>query len=44
MENAHKVVSSEAEELILVDEDDLEAGYLSKAECHNGTGQLQRAF
>jgi len=44
MESAHKVVSSDAEELILVDEDDMETGFLSKAECHNGTGTLHRAF
>ena len=44
MESAHKVVSSEAEELILVDENDMETGFLSKAECHDGAGQLHRAF
>ena len=44
MDSAHKVVSSEAEELILVDDDDRETGFLSKAECHNGAGQLHRAF
>jgi isopentenyl-diphosphate delta-isomerase len=44
LENAHRIVSSEAEELILVDEDDQEIGFLSKADCHNGTGQLHRAF
>jgi len=42
--NAHKIVSSESEELILVDTDDVEQGYLSKAECHNGAGRLHRAF
>jgi isopentenyl-diphosphate delta-isomerase len=40
----HTVVSSEAEELILVDVDDNATGYLSKAECHNGAGVLHRAF
>ena len=44
MESAHKVVSSDAEELILVDEDDTEIGFLSKAKCHDGTGILHRAF
>jgi isopentenyl-diphosphate delta-isomerase len=37
-------VSSDAEELILVDENDVETGVLSKAECHDGAGQLHRAF
>ncbi|MEO0974193.1 MAG: isopentenyl-diphosphate Delta-isomerase [Pseudomonadota bacterium] len=40
----HDVVSSEDEELILVDEHDQEIGYLSKAACHDGDGQLHRAF
>ncbi len=44
MESAHRVVSSEAEDLILVDENDRETGFLSKAECHDGAGQLHRAF
>ena len=44
MENAHRVVSSETEELILVDADDNEAGYLSKAAAHDGDGVLHRAF
>ena len=39
-----KVVSSESEKLILVDESDNEVGYLSKAECHDGAGLLHRAF
>ena len=42
--DVHPVVSSEAEELILVDEHDVEQGYLSKAECHDGAGRLHRAF
>jgi isopentenyl-diphosphate delta-isomerase len=37
-------VSSEAEELILVDGEDRETGHLSKAACHDGDGQLHRAF
>ena len=40
----HKVVSSDNEELILVDESDNETGYLSKAACHDGSGLLHRAF
>ena len=44
MENVNRVVSSEAEELILVDEDDREQGHLSKAACHDGAGILHRAF
>lgn len=44
MNNAHRVVSSEAEELILVDTDDNETGFLSKADCHDGDGVLHRAF
>lgn len=44
MNDAHRIVSSEAEELILVDTDDNEIGHLSKAECHDGDGVLHRAF
>ena len=44
MDNVNRVVSSEAEQLILVDEDDREQGFLSKAACHDGTGVLHRAF
>jgi isopentenyl-diphosphate delta-isomerase len=40
----HRIVSSEAEELILVDRDDNETGFLSKADCHDGEGVLHRAF
>jgi isopentenyl-diphosphate delta-isomerase len=40
----NRIVSSEAEELILVDIDDNETGYLSKADCHDGGGILHRAF
>ncbi|MGI9235828.1 MAG: isopentenyl-diphosphate Delta-isomerase [Woeseiaceae bacterium] len=43
--NEHsRKVSSESEELILVDRDDRETGYLSKAYCHDGDGVLHRAF
>ena len=41
---ASNTVSSESEELILVDDDDNEQGTLSKAECHDGDGVLHRAF
>jgi isopentenyl-diphosphate delta-isomerase len=44
MNAVERVVSSEAEELILVDPDDVEMGYGSKADCHNGDGVLHRAF
>jgi isopentenyl-diphosphate delta-isomerase len=44
LDNVNRVVSSEDEELILVDEDDREQGYLSKAACHDGEGVLHRAF
>lgn len=46
-EAAHQrnaVVSSESEELILVDADDNPIGYLDKARCHDGDGLLHRAF
>ena len=39
-----RVVSSDAESLILVDEHDRELGLLSKGECHDGDGLLHRAF
>lgn len=38
------VVSSEDEELILVDPDDHVVGYASKARSHDGQGTLHRAF
>ena len=44
MQDTHSIVSSEAEELILVDHDDNETGHLSKAACHDGSGVLHRAF
>lgn len=44
MNDGNRIVSSESEELILVDEDDKEIGYLSKALCHDGDGVLHRAF
>ena len=39
-----KIVSSEDELLILVDGDDSDVGFLSKAACHDGGGVLHRAF
>lgn len=39
-----KIVSSDSEELILVDERDNELGFLSKQQCHDGDGILHRAF
>lgn len=39
-----RVVSSESESLILVDEDDREIGTLSKGDAHDGDGILHRAF
>jgi isopentenyl-diphosphate delta-isomerase len=44
MTDQHRIVSSESEELILVDSDDREIGSISKAEAHNGDGLLHRAF
>lgn len=44
MTDRHRIVSSESEELILVDRDDREVGYLSKAQSHDGDGVLHRAF
>ena len=44
MSDLHRVVSSESEELILVDTDDNEIGFGSKADCHDGPGVLHRAF
>ena len=38
------VVSSETDQLILVDERDREVGHDSKAACHDGHGILHRAF
>ncbi len=40
----HTVVSSDAEPLILVDANDREIGFMSKARCHAGRGLLHRAF
>jgi len=42
--NVTRVVSSEKENLIVVDQRDVEIGALSKAQCHDGAGILHRAF
>jgi len=39
-----RIVSSDGEALILVDEKDREIGTLSKGRCHDGEGILHRAF
>lgn len=44
LNNAHRIVSSESEEIILVDEDDNETGFLAKSLAHDGDGTLHRAF
>ena len=44
MNTAQQPVSSPSESLILVDDDDREIGFCSKAECHLGDGLLHRAF
>lgn len=44
MNEQHRIVSSEGEELILVDREDREVGYASKADAHDGGGVLHRAF
>ncbi len=44
MTDLHRVVSSDGEELIIVDRLDNEIGSLSKAACHEGGGVLHRAF
>ncbi|PXX10254.1 isopentenyl-diphosphate Delta-isomerase [Mycolicibacterium moriokaense] len=38
------VVSRDDEQLILVDSDDREIGFLAKADAHSGVGTLHRAF
>ena len=44
MNDQHRTVSSEREELILVDREDREIGFISKADAHDGAGVLHRAF
>ncbi|SPM37895.1 Isopentenyldiphosphate isomerase [Mycobacterium numidiamassiliense] len=43
-ESYNRVVSSDDEQLILVDSDDREIGHLAKADAHLGSGTLHRAF
>jgi isopentenyl-diphosphate delta-isomerase len=40
----HRIVSSDEEQLILVDSADREIGTSSKSDCHDGDGILHRAF
>ena len=44
MNTRSEIVSFDDEPLILVDSADRVLGYLDKAACHNGQGQLHRAF
>ena len=44
MDEQHRIVSCEGEELILVDRNDSEIGFMSKAKAHDGSGMLHRAF
>jgi isopentenyl-diphosphate delta-isomerase len=44
VEPDNRVVSSHDEQLILVDSDDREIGFLPKADAHLGRGTLHRAF
>jgi len=44
MNVARQPISSPAESLILVDDNDREVGFRPKAECHEGRGLLHRAF
>ena len=43
-DNLNRIVSSEDEQLVLVDTDDRVSGGLDKASCHDGKGILHRAF
>jgi isopentenyl-diphosphate Delta-isomerase len=43
-ERNNRVVSNDDEQLILVDGDDREIGFLAKADAHLGRGTLHRAF
>jgi isopentenyl-diphosphate delta-isomerase len=44
MDLDNRVASSDDEQLVLVDSDDREIGFLSKAQAHLGHGTLHRAF
>jgi isopentenyl-diphosphate delta-isomerase len=41
---ANRIVSSDAEQLILVDANDRQVGTMAKSDCHDGDGILHRAF
>jgi isopentenyl-diphosphate Delta-isomerase len=43
-DQASRIVSSEKEELILVDQDDVEVGHIDKQSAHDAGGLLHRAF
>jgi isopentenyl-diphosphate delta-isomerase len=43
-EQANRIVSSEKEQLILVDRNDVEIGYVDKSAAHDADGMLHRAF
>jgi isopentenyl-diphosphate Delta-isomerase len=43
-EHASRIVSSETEQLILVDENDVEMGHIDKQSAHDANGLLHRAF
>jgi isopentenyl-diphosphate delta-isomerase len=43
-EQANRIVSSEREQLILVDRHDAEIGYIDKSAAHDAGGMLHRAF
>jgi isopentenyl-diphosphate delta-isomerase len=43
-EQASRIVSSESEQLILVDRNDVEIGHIDKASAHDADGVLHRAF
>jgi isopentenyl-diphosphate delta-isomerase len=44
MNDINKIVSFKDELLILVDENDIEIGHVTKEICHNDSGMLHRAF
>jgi isopentenyl-diphosphate Delta-isomerase len=43
-EQASRIVSSETEQLILVNDDDVEVGHIDKSSAHDAGGLLHRAF
>ena len=44
LKNDNLASSSDNDELILVDQNDNDIGFLSKSACHAGEGVLHRAF